>query len=470
MPVKLPDNIKSIVIQEWLQGIGRNEIAAKNGIAAGSVTNIVNDWRSGVGFVLADELRELSVAMKKVGITATQCALGFRSAMIMSKIGVDEDNIDYFISDIYNKCKDIGLSAENIAIYLQDLLEFSRSSSVPILPISKVADYLREKTEQKMELEKQIEGLKQQIQQLEYDKFTIEKLRDDALQHQKMIASDLKWYSDLRSELGSKYGIPVEDISKFAKIVHGIREYGYDVGKVVNEFSNLEVLAIQKNDLRQSVQKLEARFTDLIQQCSKAEATLNIHTQTISKYTELESMEFGLKELTLLWNIVNEIADANNIPIQDVKLKFFTDIEEQYDKKLGFETKLEKLKAEVNKVNQELTRSRIELSGLQLVGPALSKLIQSGLKEQDIINVASIFENYFFVGIDRQQSSLSSLISELDKYGGFRAGLEKLSEEKDKLNNEITSLKKEKQDLETDIQKISSAYIWYVDLQKIPMF
>jgi hypothetical protein len=168
-------------------------------------------------------------------------------------------------------------------------------------------------------------------------------------------------------------------------------------------------------------------------------------------------MEFGLKELTLLRNIVNEIADANNIPIQDVKLKFFTDIEEQYDKKLGFENKLEKLKAEVNKVNHELTRSRIELSGLQLVGPALSKLIQSGLKEQDIINVASIFEKYFFVGTDRQESSLSSLISELDKYGGFRFAIEKLSEEKDKLNNEIASLKKENQDLETYTQNISSA-------------
>ena len=456
MPVKLPDNIKSIVIQEWLQEIGRNEIAAKNGIGAGSVTNIVNEWRSGVGFVLVDELRELSVAMKKVGVTAAQCALGFRAAMIMSKIGVDEDNIEYFISDIYNKCKDIGLSSENIAIYLQDLLEFSMSSSMTILSISKVGDYLREKTEQKIGLEKQIEDLKQQIQQREYDKFTIEKLRDDALQQQKVIASDLKWYSDLRSDLGSKHGIPVEDISKFAKIVHGIREYGYDVGKVVNEFSNLEALAIQKNHLQQSVQNLEARFTDLIQECRNAEATLNIHTQTIAKYNQLESMEFGLKELTLLWNIVNEIADANNIPIQDVKLKFFTDIEEQYDKKLGFETKLEKLKAEVNKINQELTRSRIELSGLQLVGPALSKLIQNGLKEQDIINVASIFEKYFFVGIDRQQSSLSSLISELDKYGGFRSAIEKLSQEKDKLNNEIASLKREKQDLETNTQKISS--------------
>jgi hypothetical protein len=44
-----------------------------------------------------------------------------------------------------------------------------------------------------------------------------------------MTAADLKWYSNLKAEL-RKYGIPVDDISKFAKAVNGIREYGYDVG------------------------------------------------------------------------------------------------------------------------------------------------------------------------------------------------------------------------------------------------
>ena len=110
-----------------------------------------------------------------------------------------------------------------------------------------------------------------------------------------------------------------------------------------------------------------------------------------------------------------------------------------YDKKLGFELKLEKLQAEVNKINQELTRSRIELSTLSLVGPALSKLIQSGLKEQDIINVASIFETYF-IGIDRQSSSSSSLRNQLDKA--------------------ITSLKNEKQNLEIYNQKTSSDLVY----------
>ena len=78
--------------------------------------------------------------------------------MIMNKIGVKEDDIEYFILDVYNRCKDIGLSVENVAVYLQDLLEFSKTST--IIPISRIEDYLREKIEQKTKLEQQIEGLR----------------------------------------------------------------------------------------------------------------------------------------------------------------------------------------------------------------------------------------------------------------------------------------------------------------------
>jgi hypothetical protein len=123
----------------------------------------------------------------------------------------------------------------------------------------------------------------------------------------------------------------------------------------------------------------------------------------------------------LVWGIGNEIAEANDIPLESYIKIHYTDIEEQYDKKLGFESKPEKLQTEVNKANQDLTRPSIELSWLLVLGSALAKLIQSGLKEQDIINVASIVERCF-TGIDRQ-----SVISELGKYGGLKFAVQKLS-------------------------------------------
>lgn len=81
---------------------------------------------------LADRLKELAVTRKKVGITAAQRALGFRATMIMNKIGVKEDEIKYFITDILNRCNDIGFSAHNVAIYLQDVLKFSVHTNILI--------------------------------------------------------------------------------------------------------------------------------------------------------------------------------------------------------------------------------------------------------------------------------------------------------------------------------------------------
>jgi hypothetical protein len=47
-------------------------------LSGGGVTNIINEWKQGLGSSVADELRELAVALKKIGITPAQCALGSR--------------------------------------------------------------------------------------------------------------------------------------------------------------------------------------------------------------------------------------------------------------------------------------------------------------------------------------------------------------------------------------------------------
>ena len=44
----------------------------------------------------------------------------------MNYLGVKEDGFESFILEIYNRCKDIGLTPENIASHLSDLLEFQQ--------------------------------------------------------------------------------------------------------------------------------------------------------------------------------------------------------------------------------------------------------------------------------------------------------------------------------------------------------
>jgi hypothetical protein len=93
-----------------------------------------------------------------------------------------------------------------------------------------------------------------------------------------------------------------------------------------------------------------------------------MHNQVLSKYNDLETMGFGLNQLMFLWNTVKEIARENNIPPEEAVMKFLSDVERQYSNKLGFEPKVESLRNEVNKLNQEQAALRIGLLSLPLVG------------------------------------------------------------------------------------------------------
>ena len=67
------------------------------------------------------------------------------------------------------------------------------------------------------------------------------------------------------------------------------------------------------------------------------ESQINQHKITLDRYSYLEAMGFGIKELNQLWNNLLEISEANEISHRDAVSKFLKDIEEQYDSKLGFE-------------------------------------------------------------------------------------------------------------------------------------
>jgi hypothetical protein len=460
LPTKLPENIKSTVIQQWLQGKPRDLIALDTGLSAGAVTNIINEWRRGLSYPLADDLRELAVTFKKIGISATQCAVGFRLATLMMKFGVNEKEFEHFISDIYNNSKKLDLQPDKIAYYLDELLKFSKD-----IPLSQIPDYIKQKTNEKNKLEKDIEDLQEKIKQLEGEMLAAEELYNVSLENERMTSSTLTWYSNLKIEL-SKYGIAIEDVSLFAKAIRGLRHYGYDVNKIIAEFSELDFLKGQFQFYRSINPVLENKYIKLNEECTSLEQMVNSYRQKISVCDELEELGFGLKELKQLWHTINEITEANNISSEGAVQKFFKDVEEQYDDKLGFESKLDKLRSDAVYFNQEVDSLRSTLLTQPLVGPALQRLFENGIKEQDIIDLAIIFGMYASSShsgsvhgsrgsnnpMDKQ-----TLINELNKYGSVKAMMQALEQRNYELKNEVAYLESKKNELNNTNHRILSS-------------
>jgi hypothetical protein len=256
-------------------------------------------------------------------------------------------------------------------------------------------------------------------------------------------------------------------ITKFAKVVHGISQKDYDVSKVINEFSDLESARTDYWSFKALIPGLKKKYDDLNQECSTLEQLVNSYKQKLSLSDELQAMGFGLKELKLLRNTITEIAYANNIPNDQAQQKFYKDIVEHYDDKLGFELQLNKLQSEISTVNMNLNVSRTALLAQPLVGPSLQRLFSKGVVEQDIIELANLlFErsNGADGGSGRTNIDRQSLVSGLQKHGGGIKStiIQELNQQIDKLRNQIDESQRQKQGLDEQNQKM----LWVIAKSK----
>ena len=60
MRQQVPTHIKEEVIRKWLSGEQRDKIASDMSMGAGTVTNIISEWKEQIGIPTADTLRDIA--------------------------------------------------------------------------------------------------------------------------------------------------------------------------------------------------------------------------------------------------------------------------------------------------------------------------------------------------------------------------------------------------------------------------
>jgi hypothetical protein len=104
-----------LIIQNHILGHSRDEIAEETGVAPGSVSNKINEWKKRIEAPDIEELRRIAVNIRKSGMTIKQCFKGFRFLQLLKGLGIiienddidsDLDSLAIFVNEIYKKCKD----------------------------------------------------------------------------------------------------------------------------------------------------------------------------------------------------------------------------------------------------------------------------------------------------------------------------------------------------------------------------
>jgi hypothetical protein len=289
----------------------------------------------------ADALRELGSNLRRSGIDAAQCAQGHRISMTLRKMEVNEEDLESFISKLYERCMKIsGLTADKIGSYLEDLVEFSdedddNGGNIPKL--SEISYYIEQKKNEKRKLKEDIQKIQKQKKISEEEASYANELRDAALENEKTTVTELREYSNFKAELrrcGLSSSSIVDDPRKLVRVIYGIKQRGCDVDKVLSEYLDIEFMQVKRDMLSSQARILEDKIVNLQSQYSFLESQVNLHSQRFYVYDELTAIGLGLNKLRLLLNAIKEIAAENGISYKDGVDQFFEFIEKHYDIKL----------------------------------------------------------------------------------------------------------------------------------------
>jgi len=203
-----------------------------------------------------------------------------------------------------------------------------------------------------------------------------------------------------------------EEIIFFSSIINDFKTHKYNVLYIIKEYKQIQSLRKERDQIQYDINLNTPVLQDLLQQIDSLNSQIDISTQTMKIYRELDGMGFNLKKLKQLYGTIIEIAIANHILPQDAVTKFLNDIENQYDNKLGFETKIKELSAKIDELENEIPHHKSNLLIQSQVVTLLLHLANNGVTNEDIINmsqlVISLQYGYFLTNTSSQGGNASN--------------------------------------------------------------
>jgi hypothetical protein len=241
MKIPIHEHIKSGIIDAWLMGKTRDNIASEFNISTGSVSNIIQQWQNRIGVFDANNLRELGVALKKARMSPVQCGDGLRISNLIKQLGIDEERLIDFLNKIYNGCKEQRLLPGGLTRLVKVVNAFPDINSLNDIP-----QHIQKRRQEKIKLDDDINYKKHEIQKLDREidrkRKEIQDLKDELetfrteMQDEK---KDFLLFTDAKSEL-KKNDIDIRRLEPLIHIIKIFQEMNFSPLTILSEFSDIK--------------------------------------------------------------------------------------------------------------------------------------------------------------------------------------------------------------------------------------
>jgi len=370
---KITTTKRLTIVKQYLSGLSYDEIAAKSGVSKGTVANVVTELKAG-RFPEAtnavehiDQLRELSLDLKRLKLTPVQCATGLILLTRINECGLDPADIDRWPL--------ILKSAGN----QDEVQEFVRLV------------YSIQEVQKRMGLS--LDALDNKVHELERKAADLEPLSRQREDCKKQLADLTKRRGELAGEIAG-----LEDKNKW--------------------------LTPRVKDLEKREQDLSRRIKDMEPRAQKAETTLNTLDKDIQR---LQDTGLPFEELAEFNEKVQLVAQRHAIKPAEVRGRLLQELE-SLDKGLGLEALIQSRQQELDKKEQAIAKAKEELETAKAVVAGLKQ--EKTSLEASIKNTREKVSREIAKIIPVAQDTLDRLVKELRRgYNEALAEVHRLKDE-----------------------------------------
>jgi len=331
------------VVKLYFEGLAYDDIAKKTGVAKGSVAAIVEALRTGEFpqfehvTDMVNGLRDLTVGLRKAGLSITEAATLFILVKKFIELGVEPPHLESWVK----MCRAVPEE------------EFSRSQ------IIQAASKLAKLEQEGLSYEQTLESLRSSSAELERLEGEVAELRaEEPKLHgrkEELTQGNHRLEAESTRLQGKLNAMAVKEKEQEDRL----QELGEQVKQCQDEMAQLET---EKNKLRSETSKLQERALALEKQVTDKGETLR----------GLKEVGFPRHQLDRLRDRLSEIARRHGT--EEVVNRFFRYLE-NYEALAGMEVTKEKLTEEVKALEQE----RESLAGLAQKLDLTSEQIAEGI-------------------------------------------------------------------------------------------
>ncbi|MFC2004254.1 hypothetical protein ACFLUK_01750 [Chloroflexota bacterium] len=315
---KLSVRKRGAIVRDYLSGLPYREIAARQHVSIGAVTGVVADLKEGrfpeAGAIAEDieQLKELSVDLKKANLTPGQCALGFMVMARIKECGLEPSDIDRWpliLKSVANEDE-----AQRFVKMVYDIQEVEKRTGLDL------------------------DALDNKARELERKAADLEPVSERLKESEKQLAK----LAEQREELTSA---------------------------VVVLKQKCELLTPRVKDLEKREQSLSRRIGEMEPKAKKAEATLSTLNSEIQK---LNDVGLSLRELADFNDRLQVIAQQHTIKPAQLKSRLLHELE-TIDKVLRLEMIIENRQQDLEGIEQNITITKKEIEATKAATGALSQ-------------------------------------------------------------------------------------------------